>query len=152
MRSPPLWSARVPGGSTGFNAFPASSYYLHGGYVQDDWKVDRKFTLNLGFRYEVQTPITARRNDQAYFDFHALNPISSAAGIPVYGEVVYATPGHRNLYNFNYDDVAPRIGFAYNVAPKLVLRGGWGLYYSRNFFGNGPNPGILAIDDLDSFG
>jgi hypothetical protein len=129
------------GGSTGFNAFPASSYYLHGGYVQDNWKVVPKLTLNLGFRYEVQTPIKARRNDQAFFDFHALNPISSTAGIPVYGEIVYATPGSRNLYNFNWDDVAPRIGFAYNVAPKLVLRGGFGLYYSRNFFGNGPNPG-----------
>jgi len=129
------------GGSTGFNAFPASSYYLHGGYVEDDWKVARKLTLNLGFRYEVQTPVTARRNDQAFFDFHALNPISSAAGIPVYGEVVYADPGHRNLYNFNWDDVAPRIGFAYNVAPKVVMRGGFGLYYSRSFFGNGPNPG-----------
>ncbi len=101
----------------------------------------RKLTLNLGFRYELQTPITARANDQAYFDFHALNPISAAAGVPAYGEIVYATPGHRNLYNFNWDDVAPRIGFAYNVAPKLVLRGGFGLYYSRNFFGNGPNPG-----------
>jgi hypothetical protein len=129
------------GGSTGFNAFPASSYYLHGGYLQDNWKVARKLTLNLGFRYELQTPITARANDQAYFDFHALNPISAAAGVPAYGEIVYATPGHRNLYNFNWDDVAPRIGFAYNVAPKLVLRGGFGLYYSRNFFGNGPNPG-----------
>jgi hypothetical protein len=129
------------GGSTGFNAFPASSYYLHGAYLEDDWKLNRKFTLNLGFRYEVQTPITARQNDQAYFDFHALNPISSASGVPAYGEIVYATPGHRNLYNFNWDDVAPRIGFAYNVVPKLVLRGGWGLYYSRNFYGNGPNPG-----------
>ncbi len=129
------------GGSTGFNAFPASSYYLHGGYLEDDWKMNRKFTLNLGLRYEMQTPITARRNDQAYFDFHALNPISGAAGIPVYGEVVYATPGHRNLYNFNWDDVAPRIGFAYNVVPKLVMRGGFGLYYSRSYFGNGPNPG-----------
>jgi len=129
------------GGSTGFNAFPASSYYLHGAYLEDDWKLNRKFTLNLGFRYEVQTPITARQNDQAYFDFHALNPISSASGVPAYGEIVYASAGHRNLYNFNWDDVAPRIGFAYNVVPKLVLRGGWGLYYSRNFYGNGPNPG-----------
>ena len=129
------------GGSTGFNAFPASSYYLHGAYLEDDWKLNRKFTLNLGFRYEVQTPITARRNDQAYFDFHALNPISSASGVPAYGEIVYASPGQRNLYSFNWDDVAPRIGFAYNVIPKLVFRGGWGLYYSRNFYGNGPNPG-----------
>jgi hypothetical protein len=98
-------------------------------------------TLNLGFRYEMQTPVTARRNDQAYFDFHALNPISAAAGIPVYGEIVYAESGNRNLYKFNWDDVAPRVGFAYNVAPRMVLRGGYGLYYSRNYFGNGPNPG-----------
>jgi hypothetical protein len=135
----------IPGdpysGFTGFNAFPASQYYLHGGYVQDDWKVNPKFTLNLGFRYEVQTPITARTNNQAYFDFHALNPISVAAGMPVNGEIVFSTPGNRDLYHFNYDDLAPRIGFAYNVAPKLVLRGGWGLYYSRNYYGGGPSPG-----------
>jgi len=128
-------------GSTGFNAFPASQYYLHGGYIQDDWKLNPKFTLNLGFRYEVQTPITARKNDQAYFDFHALNPISAAVGRPYYGAIVYNTPGHRGLYNFNYDDLAPRVGFAYNVLPKLVLRGGFGLYYSRNYYGGGPSPG-----------
>lgn len=128
-------------GSTGFNAFPASQYYLHGEYIQDDWKVSRNFTLNLGFRYEVQTPITARKNDQAYFDFHALNPVSAAAGIPVYGAIVYNNPGNRGLYQFNTDDLAPRVGFAYSVLPKLVLRGGWGLYYSRNFFGGGPSPG-----------
>lgn len=129
------------GGYTGSNAFPAAEYYLHGGYVQDDWKVNPKFTLNLGFRYEMQTPLTARANDQAHFDYHALNPISVAAGLPVYGEIVYSNSGHRNLYNFNYDDIAPRIGFAYSVLPKLVLRGGWGLYYSRNYYGAGPNPG-----------
>ncbi len=128
-------------GSTGFNAFPASQYYLHGGYIQDDWKVNRKFTLNLGFRYEMQTPITARRNDQAFFDFHALNPISAAAGQPYYGSIVYSKPGDRGLYESNWDDLAPRVGFAYNVMPKLVIRGGWGLFYSRNFFGGGPNPG-----------
>ncbi len=135
----------IPGNSysgfTGFNAFPASQYYLHGGYIQDDWKLNRKFTLNLGFRYEMQTPITARTNDQANFDFHALNPISAAAGVPVYGAIVYSTPGNRGLYKFNWDDVSPRIGFAYNIAPKLVLRGGWGLYYSRNYYGGGPSPG-----------
>jgi hypothetical protein len=129
-------------GSTGFNAYPAPTYYLHGMYVQDDWKARHNLTLNLGFRYEVQMPPTARHNEQAYFDLHALNPISAATGIPVYGEVIYNNPGNRFLYNPNVRDLAPRIGFSYAVTPKLVLRGGYGIYYARNFYnGNGPDPG-----------
>ena len=129
-------------GSTGFSAYPAPTYYMHGMYVQDDWKTTRTLTLNLGFRYDLQMPPTARHNEQAYFDFNALNPISVTTGVPVYGEIVYNTPGNRFLYNPNLNDLAPRIGFAYAVVPKLVIRGGYGLYYSRNFYGgNGPDPG-----------
>ena len=81
----PLWRApAIPevgsGGSTGFTAYPAPTYYMHGMYVQDDWKASHKLTLNLGFRYEIQMPATARHNQQAYFDLHALNPISVATG------------------------------------------------------------------------
>jgi hypothetical protein len=129
-------------GSTGLNVFPALLYYLHAGYIQDDWKVNKKLTLNVGLRYEVQPGLTARRNDQAYFDFQALNPISAAAGLPVLGEVVYNTPGNRGLWNTNWHDFGPRVGFAYAAMPKLVLRGGFGMYYARNYEnGNGPNPG-----------
>ncbi len=130
-------------GSTGFNAYPAPTYYLHGMYVQDDWKARPNLTLNLGFRYDIQMPPTARHDEQAYFDLHALNPISVTTGIPVYGEIVYNQPGDRFLYNPNLHDFAPRIGFSYAVMPKLVLRGGYGLYYARNFYGgNGPDPGF----------
>ncbi len=130
------------GGSTGFNAYPAPTYYLHGMYVQDDWKATTKLTLNLGFRYDIQMPPTARHNEQAYFDLHALNPISVTAGVPVYGEIVYNQPGDRFLWDTNWNDLAPRLGFAYAVRPKLVVRGGYGIYYARNFYGgNGPDPG-----------
>jgi len=130
------------GGSTGFTAFPAPTYYMHGMYVQDDWKARHNLTLNLGFRYDIQMPPTARHNQQAYFDLHALNPISVTTGIPVYGQIVYNNPGNRFLYNPNLVDLAPRIGFSYAAVPKLVLRGGYGIYYSRNFDGgNGPDPG-----------
>jgi len=129
-------------GSTGFTAYPAPTYYLHGMYVQDDWKARRNLTLNLGFRYEIQMPPTARHNEQAYFDLNALNPISAATGIPVYGQIVYNNPGNRSLYNHNLSDFAPRVGFSYAMMPKLVWRGGYGLYYARNFYGgNGPDPG-----------
>ncbi len=130
------------GGSTGFSAFPAVTYYMHGMYVEDDWKATRKLTLNLGFRYDLQVPPTARHNEQAYFDLHALNPISVTTGIPVYGEIIYNQPGNRFMYDPNLNDFAPRLGFSYAVMPKLVLRGGYGLYYARNFYGgNGPDPG-----------
>jgi hypothetical protein len=129
-------------GSTGFNAYPAPTYYMHGMYVQDDWKAKRNLTLNLGLRYDIQVPPTARHNEQAYFDLHALNPISVTTGIPVYGEIVYNQPGNRFLYNPNLHDLAPRIGFSYAPMPKLVLRGGYGIYFARNFYGgNGPDPG-----------
>jgi hypothetical protein len=132
-------------GSAGFNALPATSYHMHGVYLQDDWKASRKLTLNLGFRYEMQTPFTERHNWQAAFDFNALNPIS-ASGTPAYGAIVYSTPGHRNLYQYNLDDVAPRVGFAYAAMPKLVFRGGFGLYYARNFlpYGGIPAPGFSS--------
>ena len=132
-------------GSAGFNALPATSYYMHGAYVQDDWKVTRKLTLNLGFRYEVQTPFEERHNWQAAFNNTTLNPIS-VAGYPVYGAISYSGPGHRNLYNPNWTDVAPRIGFSYAAMSKLVIRGGFGEYYSRNFepFGNIPAPGFSS--------
>jgi hypothetical protein len=130
-------------GSTGFTAYPAPTYFMHGMYVQDDWKATNKLTLNLGFRYDIQMPTTARHNEQAYFDLHALNPISVTTGIPVYGEIVYNQPGKRSLWDVNLNDFAPRIGFAYNMIPKLVVRGGYGIYYARNFYGgNGPDPGF----------
>ena len=129
-------------GSTGFSAFPAPTYYLFGMYVQDDWKVKNNLTLNLGIRYDIQRPPTARHDEQAYFELHALNPISATTGIPSYGQIVYNQPGNRLLWDTNLADFAPRLGFAYAVTPKWVWRGGYGIYYARNFYGgNGPNPG-----------
>ena len=135
----PGWARAAPLASA---AFPASTYYLHGMYVQDDWKANRNLTLNLGFRYEIQMPATARHNQQAYFDFHALNPISVAAGIPAYGAIVFNTPGNRGLNKSNLNDLAPRIGFAYALMPKLVDARRLWLYYARNFYGGtAPDPG-----------
>jgi hypothetical protein len=128
-------------GSTGFNAFPAPTKYFLGGYLQDDWKVRPNLTLNIGLRYEVQTPVRERHNEQAHFDYHALNPVSIEVGQPVYGQVVYSSPGDRDLYNPNWNDLSPRVGFSYSLTPKFVMRGGFGLFYSTNLLGAGPTPG-----------
>jgi hypothetical protein len=128
--------------STGFNLFPATDKHLLGWYLQDDWKVARKFTLNLGLRYEIQTAPTERHDQQEYFNFSAVNPISSAVGFTVPGELVFNTSSNSGLYNTSYTNFAPRIGMAYELHNNLVLRGGYGIFYVPNFYGPGPNTGF----------
>ncbi len=126
---------------TGFNRFPATDKHLLGWYLQDGWKATRKLTLNLGLRYEIQTAPSERFNAQEYFDFKAVNPISSAIGFNVPGQLVFNTNNNRGLYNTPHTNFAPRIGAAYQLRDKLVLRGGYGVFFVPNYYGQGPNTG-----------
>jgi hypothetical protein len=126
---------------TGYNQFPATSKHLLGWYLQDDWKVTRKLTLNLGLRYEVQTAPTERQNAQEYFDFNAVNPISTQLAFKVPGMLVFNTPSNRGVYNTSLTNFAPRIGAAYQLRDKLVFRGGYGIFFVPNYYGQGPNIG-----------
>jgi hypothetical protein len=126
---------------TGFNQFPATDKNLLGWYLQDDWKLTRKLTLNLGLRYEIQTAPTERQNAQEYFNFSAVNPISSAVGFNVPGALVFNSSNNRGLYNTSYTNFAPRIGAAYQLRDKIVMRGGYGVFFVPNYYGNGPNIG-----------
>jgi hypothetical protein len=125
----------------------ATSRAFLGGYVQDDWKFNRKLTLNLGLRYEVQTSPTERYNQQAWFDYSATNPISSMTapgagqtvaqllGRPVTGEEVYAGVNGRGrgLFTTPINNFAPRIGLAYAATNRLVVRAGAAIFYVPNF-------------------
>ena len=126
---------------TGFNKFPATDKHLLGWYVQDSWKTTNKLTLNLGLRYEIQTAPTERHNAQQYFNFTAINPISSAIGFNVPGELVFNNSSNRGVYQTSHTNFAPRIGAAYQLRDKLVLRGGYGVFFVPNYYGNGPNIG-----------
>jgi Carboxypeptidase regulatory-like domain/TonB dependent receptor len=126
---------------TGYNKFPATDKNMLGWYLQDDWKVTPKLTLNLGLRYEIQTAPTERYNAQEYFDFTATNPISTAVGTNYPGELVFNSSGNRGLYNTTYKNFAPRIGAAYQLRDKLVWRGGYGIFFVPNYYGQGPNIG-----------
>jgi len=125
-------------GSTGAAVFNVARAWLYGTYLQDDWKATKKLTLNLGLRWEIQKPITDRYNRLATFDYNAINPACTAAGLNCTGEVKFATSGNRGQYNMDYKHFAPRIGFAYQVIPKLVMRGGYGIFFPNQFL-NSPN-------------
>lgn len=120
------------------------------GFFQDDWKLTPKFTLNLGLRYEYGSPITERNGKSiTNFDMSATNPIAAQAkttyaatsnsteqglvpvsAFTVNGGVRYATPG-QPLWNAQKLNFSPRVGFAYNPFPKLVVRGGFGIFYQH---------------------
>jgi len=98
---------------------------LHQWYAQDDWRLSRKLTANIGLRYELGTPEWESHNQLANFD-----PSSS----PTTGLLVTAQSGsisNRALVNQQNNNFAPRIGFAYQFLPSTVLRAGYGISYSH---------------------
>ena len=124
-----------------FNAATSKKYY--GFYTEDDWKIAKSTTLNLGLRYEWQAAPTERHDSQAFFDFNAINPISAQVGEQLPGQIVFTGNGqHRGLYNNSYSNVAPRFGFSHQVNPRLLVRGGYGIFFSPQFEGLGPTPGF----------
>jgi hypothetical protein len=102
----------------------------YGMYFNDDWKVNKALTLNLGVRYDIQTPPTDRFNRLSYFTF-APNPISSQVpGLNLPGNLQYVNGNQRGVYNTNYTNFAPRVGLAYSPVSRFVFRAGYGIFYT----------------------
>ena len=124
--------------SVGTPSIPYESNHLFGEYVQDDWKATHNLTLNLGIRYELQTPYTVRGNQGSIFNPNVLNPLSYAAGVARAGRApVPADPATRDAYNPNYHNIAPRAGFSYQAIPKAVIHGGYGIFYPESLTSSG---------------
>jgi len=123
---------------------PATENFQYGFFGQDNWKVNQKLTLNLGLRYDVTLPRTDRHNRQDYFDPNVPSPLAGGSlsySNPVSGQTVnlalnggevFATPSQRTNYVTDWHDIQPRVGFAYQFAPKMVVRGGYGIYYGQS--------------------
>ena len=106
-------------------------YRYHALYANDNWKVTSKLTLNLGIRYEIFIPRTDSNLTLSAFDPTIPNP---AAGNRL-GALSFAGmgPGRNGKVRFGniyLGNVGPRIGVAYQITPKTVLRTGYGVYYS----------------------
>jgi hypothetical protein len=107
-------------------------------FAQDSWRVNPKLTIVYGVRYEIFTPFTEAHNHISNFDF--LDALSSPAAatssaLKIAGvNGVSATAGIPTQYN----NVAPRVGFAFSARPSTVIRGGYGLsYFPGNYTSNG---------------
>ncbi len=112
-----------------------------GFYVQDDWRATKKLTLNLGIRYEWSSPYTERHNNTQFSDFTGDSGIS-VPGISgnLIGTTIFASSKKRAAPT-DWNNIAPRLGFAYLVNDKLVVRGGAGVYYGMSVATNYQYPG-----------
>lgn len=120
------------GGEMDLDYPTATSSGYFGTYVQDDWRVTSKFTLNLGVRYDFDIPRTERFNRLNWFDYGAVSPIAGqvAAFPDLRGLMLYAHSGKRSPYNGDYNNIQPRIGIAYALGNRMSIRAGYGIYYS----------------------
>ena len=133
-------------GSVANVAQPYFQWIYYAPWIQDDIKVTRKLTLNLGFRWDLNTPLTERFNRTNYGFFAGReNPISSRIdltrfpGFTVKGGIGFAgvDGNSRSPVKMDWNNFQPRAGAAYALNEKTVLRGGWGMFFlNPTFRGN----------------
>ena len=108
----------------------ATQSYYWAEYLQDDWRIRPNLTLNLGVRYDLDSPRTERFNRMNYFDPNVASPL--ATDIPgLTGGLVFVGVNGRNRHQYDYDknNIAPRIGFAYTPRTSTVVHGGVAVVY-----------------------
>lgn len=117
-----------------------SNYY--GAFLQDDWKLTSRLTLNLGLRWEVDYPRWEAQNRQSGFDPFAINPVSGTPGV-----VTFAGLNGVGKYSHGFDpnNWGPRFGFAWSARKGLVLRGGYGIFYNGAYQVSVNNPMSLGF-------
>ena len=118
-------------------------------FGQDDIRVSAKLTMNLGLRYEVFMPVTEGKNQLGTFDFHTNTLIVPKGTTQQLTPAIAAylplqATASKGLISPDYQDFAPRVGLAYKLTNKLVLRTGYGIFYGgvENGPFSFPSPGF----------
>ncbi|HZT33223.1 MAG TPA: TonB-dependent receptor [Bryobacteraceae bacterium] len=116
-------------GSIGLRDATSIQQFYHAFYLQDDWKVTPRLTLNLGLRLDFETGVTERFNRLSVIDPSAPNPLAQQTGLNFTGAVRFVGQGGlpRSAWKTNYT-WNPRVGMAFQVDAKTVLRGGYGIF------------------------
>ncbi len=149
-----------------------------GFFVQNDWKIRRNLTLNIGLRYDVQIPFKERWNRvNSGFDFNVKNPMSDVIlarwrdlkaqydatpgqrflypeppPVLLGGKTFVQPNGPRRTYNTDWQNIQPRFGVAYLLTKQTVLRGGFGIFHrtvTQANYTDGFNQRTDYIDSLD---
>ena len=119
-------------GSIDYNPAVSISSRYFGTFIQDDWRVTSKLTMNMGLRYEFETGRNERYNRLGWFDPRIANPVGGKVGLPdLRGGLQFANVGGnpRRQKNLDANNFGPRFGVAYRITPKTVVRTGYGLFY-----------------------
>ncbi|HEY6845239.1 MAG TPA: carboxypeptidase regulatory-like domain-containing protein [Terracidiphilus sp.] len=100
-------------------------------FIQDDWRVASRLTVNLGLRYDYESPFTERYNRQASnFCTTCSNPLQgSVTGLTLNGGLQYTSPSNRFPYPRDLNNVQPRLGASFQATPTTVFRAGFGIIY-----------------------
>ncbi|HUS06182.1 MAG TPA: carboxypeptidase regulatory-like domain-containing protein [Bryobacteraceae bacterium] len=129
------------GGSFSLDPSLAASQKYYAAYAQDDWKIARTVTVNLGMRWEYQTPWSDRFNQLGFFDTEAIDPLTKRKGVLAFtgrdGNSHYQSDPDKN--NF-----APRLGLAWQATGKTVIRAGGGIFFSPGSGGIGAGASDLG--------
>ena len=119
-------------------------------YLQDDWRIRSNLTLNLGFRYEYEPGVNERNNHYSVgFDPTVSNPLTTTSGVPTFGGVRFAGQnGYPTSTGNMGSKYSPRGGFAYEITPNTVVRGGYGVFFLPLVYSNSAAlaPGFVATN------
>jgi hypothetical protein len=123
------------------NVYSLANYYvahltqnMHSLYAQDDWHVIPRLTLNLGLRWEYGSPYADLYNRISNFDPGTQTVLTTTPGAVAGNGITPFSGGGtygKTLVNPDFTDFGPRVGFAYSIDPKTVIRGGFGMSYAH---------------------
>jgi hypothetical protein len=128
----------APSAGTGYiptKLYEYADYY--GAYFQDDIRITKSLTVNVGMRWEREYGLQEKNNSMVVgFNTQTLNPLAAnVTGILPKGVIEFAGVNGNSIHvmNPNMNKLAPRIGLAWQVAPKTTIRGGYGMYWAPQF-------------------
>lgn len=137
-------SASTPNLVAGQQLYPAV-------FFNDDWHVSSKLTINLGLRWEHAGPWTERFDRLTYFNPDQPNSVLQTAGINQRGNIALVNSlgnSYRSNIVPNWNQYAPRAGLAYQITPRTVFRGGYGIFWLPNDVAWDYSPNNDAVNSL----